>query len=50
MKALVYQDGSIEATVRADEFVAAGKALFATKSEEASYEAAFARDDARIEA
>jgi len=48
MKTIVYPDGSIVATVRADEFVAAGKARYATSAESADYERAFARDDARI--
>jgi len=48
MKTIVCPDGSIEATVRADEFVAAGKARYATSAESADYERAFARDDARI--
>lgn len=45
MKTIVYPDGSIEATVRADEFVATGKARYATASEDRSYNRAFERDD-----
>ena len=49
MKVIVYlADGSVEATARADEFVARGIARYATPAEVASYESVFARDDARI--
>ncbi len=51
MKTIVYlADGSIEATARADDVVASGVARYATPEEIRSYERAFARDDARIEA
>lgn len=46
MKTIVYPDGSIEATVRADEFVAAGLARFATPAECASYDRLFEECDA----
>lgn len=49
MKTIVYiEDGSIEATVWADAHVASGIARYATPEEIASYESAFARDDARM--
>lgn len=46
MKTIVYTDGSIESTVRADEFVALGKARYATAKEAADYARNFERDDA----
>jgi hypothetical protein len=47
MKTIVYlADGSVEATVRADEFVTAGRARYATPQESADYERAFERADA----
>lgn len=50
MKTIVYlADGSVESTVRADEFVAAGKARFATAEEAADYERNFERDDSAWE-
>lgn len=46
MKTIVYiEDGSIEATVHADAYVAAGIARYATTREIASYERGFERDD-----
>lgn len=49
MRTIVYfEDGSIEATAWAARRVASGVARYATREEVASYEAAFARDDARI--
>ena len=50
MKTIVYPDGSIESTVRADEFVAAGKARYATAEEDRSYWRQFDEDDQRIAA
>jgi hypothetical protein len=38
MKTIVFPDGSIEATARADEFVTAGKARYATPAEAKSYD------------
>lgn len=49
MKTIVYfEDGSIEATTRADELVKRGIARFATQSEKDSYERNFFEDDQRI--
>ncbi len=45
MKTIVYPDGSIESTVRADEFVARGLARFATPKEIRGYERAFEQSD-----
>lgn len=45
MKTIVYPDGSIEATSRADEFVAAGKARYATSQEVSDYERCFEMSD-----
>jgi hypothetical protein len=38
MKIIVFPDGSMESTVRADEFVASGKARYATPAESKSFE------------
>lgn len=49
MKTIIYlEDGSVEATILADEHVAAGIARYATADEIAGYERNFSRDDARI--
>lgn len=49
MKTIVYPDGSIEATSRADEFVSAGKARYATARQIRGYERNFERDDSAWE-
>lgn len=49
MKTIVYLDGSIESTMRADEYVGKGRARFATAKEAADYGRAFERDDSAWE-
>lgn len=49
MKTIVYlENGAIEQTARADEWVQKGVARYATKEERESYECLFSQDDERI--
>ena len=45
MKTIVYPDGSIESTVRADEYVSRGLARYATAREIRGYERNFEQSD-----